>query len=152
MTMPSWTFLDKTSILIPRSKAFQTRPRYWLPFLCQDKAKKNSTFHQPVSVVLACYFAYSIHISSSRQIKSMRNTSKYTLSRRQGFDVGFRPKSNRLLLSPQFSPIDRDSEQQINDQQDRDHSRERIGAEHCQPYRRTSRLPLVRSRCVETES
>src|SRR6516225_3684156 len=51
MTMPSLTFLDKTSILIPRSKAFLTRPRYCLPFLCRDKEWRNDAFHELVSRV-----------------------------------------------------------------------------------------------------
>jgi hypothetical protein len=78
MTMPSLTFLDKTSILIPRSKAFRTRPRYCLPFLCQDKGWRNSAFHEPVSVV-AYARLHIVYKSPSRQIKSMRNNSQYTL-------------------------------------------------------------------------
>jgi hypothetical protein len=61
MTMPSLTFLDKTSMLIPRSKAFPTRPRYCLPFRCQDKEWRNSAFHEPVSAGYVCHDAHGIH-------------------------------------------------------------------------------------------
>src|SRR5262245_31586836 len=82
MTMPSLTFLDKTSILIPRSKAFLTRPRYCLPFLCQDKEWRNSAFHEFASVVMyaTMRMVYRKPFASN---KSMQNNLKYTLSDRK---------------------------------------------------------------------
>src|SRR6516165_394570 len=80
MTMPSLTFLDKTSILIPRSKAFLTRPGYCLPFLCQDKEWRISAFHEPVSSRgYVCYDCTWYAESLLCQIKSMRNSLRYTL-------------------------------------------------------------------------
>src|SRR6516164_558208 len=79
MTMPSLTFLDKTSILIPRSKAFLTRPRYCLPFLCRDKEWRNDAFHELVSGYV-CHNGISYTESPLCQMRKVyENVLKYTL-------------------------------------------------------------------------